>query len=360
GQQQTRPIRQPRLSVERLDERSLPSANFLQTNLVSDLPGLAQIVDNTLHGAQGISLSPNGGAFWVSSTGGNVSELYLGDIDGVPIKALFKVTIPGGSPTGQVFNLNQPIMSNGNSTDFSITDGQNTGASVFIFATDNGTIVGWNPAVGAQIPFGNGTISGTGIVGFAATDGADYKGLAAGTFQRANFLWAADLLNGKIDVINGQFQKVTLGQNGFGTFADPNLPAGFAPTSISNIGGNLFVTYAAQDATRHNIAPGSGFVDVFDTGGHLLRRLISNGPLNAPVAAVMAGSNFGTTFSKALLIGNNGDGTINAFDPRTGAFLGQLQDANGNSIHIAGLTALAFGNGTSSGQANSLFFSASL
>src|SRR5262249_31997113 len=110
-----RPTRQPRLSVERLDERSLPSASFLQTNLVSDLPGLAQLVDTTLHGAQGISLSPNGGAFWVSSNGGNLSELYLGDVNGTPIRALFKVAIPGGSPTGQLFNLNQPIMSNGNS-----------------------------------------------------------------------------------------------------------------------------------------------------------------------------------------------------------------------------------------------------
>src|SRR5262245_46786949 len=178
-----------RLAIEGLEERSLMSANFLRVNLVSDLPGLAQIFDPTLVNPTGISLSPNGGAFWVSSDGTNgISELYIGDINGNPIGQPFKVNIPGGSPTGQVFNPNQAVMANGNSNDFSVTDGTNTAASVFIFATRTGRIVGWAPTVGAQIPLGGGTISGNGITAFQANDGASYRGLAIGKFQNANFL----------------------------------------------------------------------------------------------------------------------------------------------------------------------------
>jgi uncharacterized protein (TIGR03118 family) len=364
GRRKQAPVRKPvrsRLALEALEDRSLPSANFIQTNLVSDLPGLARLLDPTLHNAWGISLSPNGGAFWVSSQGGGVSELYLGDLNGNPISAPFKVTIPGGSPTGQVFNPNQPIMSNGNSTAFSVTDGTNTAASVFIFATRTGAIVGWNPTVGTpmQTPFG--PLSTTSFVGFQAADGAIYDGLAIGDVGGAHFLYAADFHNGKIDVIDGQFHKVALGTSGFGTFTDPNLPQGFAPFNVQNLGGKLFVTYAKQDATatRDVAGAGNGFIDVFDTSGHLLQRLVSGGALNSPWGLALAPSNFGT-FSKDLLVGNFGDGTINAYNPTTGAFVGQMLDVNGNVIHIDGLWGLAFGNGTSSGPANSLFFSAGI
>src|SRR5262245_49391478 len=239
-----------RLVLEALEDRNLPSANFIQTNLVSDLPGLARLVDPTLKNPWGISLSPNGGAFWVSSNGGGLSELYLGDVNGKPLSAPFKVTIPGGSPTGQVFNPNQSVMSNGNSTDFSVTDGTNPAASVFLFASRTGAITGWNPTVGAPIQTPFGMLSGTAEVGFQAADGAIYDGLAIGTVGGANFLYAADFHNGKIDVIDGQFQQVALGTQGFGMFADPNLPQGFAPFNIQNIGGKLFVTYARQNAAR--------------------------------------------------------------------------------------------------------------
>jgi uncharacterized protein (TIGR03118 family) len=358
------PTRKPprsRLGMEALEERSLLSANVLQTNLVSDLPGLARLLDPTLHNAWGISLSPNGGAFWVSSNGGGVSELYLGDLNGNPISAPFKVTIPGGSPTGQVFNPNQPIMSNGNSNDFSVTDGVNTGASVFIFASRTGAITGWNPGVGAPIQTPFGMLSGTAEVGFQARDGAIYDALAIGDVGGAHFLYAADFHNGKIDVIDGQFNKVDLGVNRFGTFTDPNLPQGFAPFNIQNLGGNLFVTYAKQNAagTSDVAGPGNGFIDVFDTSGNLLQRLVSAGSLNSPWGLALAPANFGD-FSNDLLVANFGDGTINAFNPRTGAFDGQMLDVNGNAIHIDGLWGLAFGNGVSSGPTNALFFSAGL
>src|SRR5262249_46476179 len=182
----------PRPGLEILEDRAVPSADFIQTNLVSDLPGLAQLVDPTLKNPWGISLSPNGGAFSVSSNGAGLSELYLGDLNGNPISAPFKVTIPGGRPTGQVFNPNQPVMSNGNSNDFSVTDGTTTAPAVFIFASDTGAITGWNPTVGTpgQTPFG--PLSLTAEVGFQAADGADYKGLALGQAGGANFLYAAD------------------------------------------------------------------------------------------------------------------------------------------------------------------------
>src|SRR5262245_53208041 len=169
GRRGRAPARKPvrsRLALEALEDRSLLSANFIQTNLVSDLPGLARLLDPTLKNAWGISLSPNGGAFWVSSNGGGVSELYLGDLNGNPISAPFKVTLPGGSPTGQVFNLNQPIMSNGNSNAFSVTDGTNTAAAVFIFASRTGAITGWNPGVGTPMPTPFGMLSTTAEVGF--------------------------------------------------------------------------------------------------------------------------------------------------------------------------------------------------
>src|SRR5262249_13403073 len=225
----------PRLGVEALDDRRLMSAHFIQTNLVSDLPGLAQLLDPTLKNPWGISLSPNGGAFWVSSNGGGLSELYLGDVNGNPVTAPFKVTIPGGSPTGQVFNINQPVMSNGNSTAFSVTDGTTTAASVFIFASRTGAIAGWNPTVGAPIQTPFGMLSGVAEVGFQANDGAIYDGLASGDVGAAHFLYAADFHNGKIDVIDGQFHKVAPGTNGFGTFTDPNLPAGFAPFNVQDL-----------------------------------------------------------------------------------------------------------------------------
>jgi uncharacterized protein (TIGR03118 family) len=358
------PARQPartRLALESLEARSLLSADFLQTNLVSDLPGLARVLDPTLINPQGISLSPNGGAFWVSSNGAGVSELYLGDLNGTPITPLFQVIFPGGSPTGQVFNPNQPLMANGNSTDFSVTDGQNTAASVFLFATDAGEITGWNPGVGPQVQAGNFVLSTTAQVGFQAADGAVYTGLALGKVGNANFLFATDFHNGKIDVIDGQFHKVALGANGFGTFTDPNLPAGFAPFGVSSIGGKLYVTYAKQDAARQNDVPGAGngFIDVFDTSGNFLQRLATGGTLNSPLALVLAPANFGT-FSNALLVGNSGDGTISAFDPATGAFLGQVQDVNDQIIHLEGLRGLAFGNGVSAGPSNALFFAAGL
>jgi uncharacterized protein (TIGR03118 family) len=352
-----------RLGLESLDARELPSATslFQQTNLVSDLVGLALNLDPTLINAWGISAAPNAGAFWVSSSGGGLSELYLGDVGGTPITQPFKVTIPGGKPTGQVFNINQPIMGTGNSNDFSVTDGTNTGAAVFLFASKTGAITGWHPGVGAPIQTPFGMLSGTAEVGFQATDGAIYTGLAAGDVGTSHFLYAADFHNGKIDVIDGQFHVVTLGVNGFGTFNDPHLPAGFAPFNVQNLGGKLYVTYAQQDAARDGgsvAGQGKGFVDVFDTSGHLLQRVATRGQLNAPWGVAITPAGFGS-FGGDLLVGNFGDGHIDAYDPTHNyAFAGQLRGADGKPVTIDGLWGLQFGNGASAGDANTLYFSA--
>src|SRR5262249_53815601 len=189
-------------------------SRFQQTNLVSDQMGVAQVFDPNLVNPWGISESPNGGAFWLSDNGTGLSPLYLGDLNGSPINHLFDVTIPGGKPTGTVFNPFQGIMSNGNSTDFSVSDGTNTGAAVFLFAAETGRITGWNPAVGT--PGGPFNISVFAQAGYQAADGAHYTGLAIGNVGSANYLYAADFHNGKIDVIDGQFHKVQLS----GSFRD--------------------------------------------------------------------------------------------------------------------------------------------
>jgi uncharacterized protein (TIGR03118 family) len=345
---------------EALKSRQLMSAATLvqQTNLVSDQPGVALNLDATLQNAWGISAAPVAGAFWVSSAGHGLAELYFGDFQGSAIAQPFKVTVPGGLPTGQVFNINQPVMGTGNSTDFSITDGTNTGASVFMFATKTGKIVGWNPTVGHQIPFSGATISDQGQTAFQADDGAIYTGLAAGDVGAAHFLYAADFHNGKIDVLDGQFHKTALA----GSFTDSHMPAGFKPFNVQNLQGKLYVTYAQEDPTRVGgqslPGAGKGFVDVFSTSGQLIQRVASGGALNAPWGLAIAPSSFGSAGGD-LLVGNFGDGHITAFDPAKRFHSdGQLMAAKKTPLAIQGLWGLQFGNGVTSGDANSLYFAA--
>ncbi len=339
-----------RLNLESFEDRSNPSSPgtaYLATDLVSDQPGVAPITDPTLVNAWGISLSATGGAFWVSSNGQNLSELYGGDTNGSAITQPFKVAIPFGAPTGQVFN------NTGSATDFSVTDGTNTKPSAFIFASESGWITGWNPGVGATAP----GPSLTAEVGFQAMDGAVYKGLALAQVGTANFLYAADFHNNKIDVIDGNFKQVTLGTGGFENFTDPHLPNGFAPFNIANIGGKLYVSYAKQDAAKHDdvAGQGNGFIDVFETNGHFDGRLVSGGALNSPWGMVQAPANFGQ-FSNDLLVGNFGDGRIHAYNPTTGAFLSTLSESNGHPLVLDGLWGLAFGNGNGGGDKTSLYF----
>lgn len=296
---------------------------YQQTNLVSDGSVPAVTVDKNLINPWGIAYAP-GGPFWIANNNSNTSTLY----DGTGSKIPLTVNVPG-NPTGQVFN---------STSDFS--------SSTFIFDGEGGTVTGWN----------GGTTVNTLVDNSAG--GAVYKGLANGTSGGQNFLYAANFHSGKIDVFAGNNVPATLSA---GAFTDPTLPAGYAPFDIQNINGKLYVTYALQNAAAHDDVSGAGhgFVDVFSTDGANMGRLISQGVLNSPWGIAQAPANFGK-FSNDLLVGNFGDGKINAFDPITGAFLGSLSGSNGKPIDIQDLWALKFGNGGEAGQTNQLFFTAGL
>jgi uncharacterized protein (TIGR03118 family) len=241
------------------------------------------------------------------------------------------------APTGIVFN---------GTSDFVVTSAGRSGTPAFIFATEDGTISAWSPGVDRTHAILEVDNSGPGAV---------YKGLALGSNASGNLLFATNFNAGTIDVFDKSFHRVNL------SFTDPRLPTGFAPFGIRNIGGSLYVTYAMQNDEKHDdvAGPGNGFIDVFDTNGNLLRRLVSGGALNSPWGLALAPGNFGG-LSNALLVGNFGDGLINAFDPMTGASLGQVQDVHGNTIHIDGLWGLEFGNGALTGNTNTLFFAAGI
>lgn len=317
------------------------ATGYVATNLVSDFnastnPYSSANVDTHLVNAWGIAFNPNG-FVWVANAGTSTSTLYDGN--GVPQTLV--VAIPDGSagtanPTGIVYN---------GSTDFVVSQAGVSGASPFLFVGEAGTLSGWSPGVNlnAAITVYDGAASGT-----------VYKGLALASSGGANFLYATDFHNGRVDVFDASFSKVTAA----GGFTDPTLPAGYAPFGIQAIGGALYVTFARQDAAAHDNVDGAGLglVDVFDTTGHFVKRLVdAGGALNAPWGLALAPANFGT-FSGALLVANFGDGKINAFDAGTGALLGSLTPTGGMPIAIDGLWGIAFGNGINGQPTNTLFF----
>ncbi|HEX7450431.1 MAG TPA: TIGR03118 family protein [Pirellulales bacterium] len=336
-----------RSRIERLEDRRLLTSEYLQYALVSDQAGHALIQDTNLVNPWGIGLSPFGGDFAISDNGTGVSTLYGGDVAGSPLaRSSLVVGIPGGAPTGQIANT-----TNG----FTVSAGGTSASADFLIAGGSGNISGYSASVPPPSPSNSAQLGAT-------VAGANFTGLALGQDnQQGVVLYAADFHNGTVDVFNSSFQRVTLS----GSFTDPNLPAGFAPFNIENIAGRLYVTYAAQDATRqHDLpGPGNGFVDVFDMSGNLMSRLIvgqpgvSTSPLNSPWGVALAPNNFGG-LSGDLLVANAGDGHINAFEPVSGAFLGALLDPSGNPMTIDGLRGIAFGNGASAGNTGVLFFTA--
>jgi uncharacterized protein (TIGR03118 family) len=321
-----------------------PGGNaYVRTNLVTDgaLPGLQK--DTHLKNPWGIAFAP-GGVAWVADNGAGVSTQY----DGAGIVQSLIVGIPlppGGTapshPTGIAFN---------GTPGFVISDGTNSGPARFVFVTEEGIIAGWNPMVP---PTGPATRA------FIAVDrsdiGAVYKGAAIASDGSGVRLYATDFHNARVDVFDSGFHAVTP----VGGFEDPAIPAGFAPFNIAHIAGDLYVTYAKQDAAGEDevTGPGLGYVNVFDVDGFLLRRLIAGGRLNAPWGLALAPRHFGR-FSQRLLVGNFGDGTINAYNDRNGNFSGTLDRLNGELIVIDGLWGLAFGNGAHNQPINTLFFAA--
>jgi uncharacterized protein (TIGR03118 family) len=309
--------------------------SYSVTNLVSDQPDVAAHQDANLVNGWGLTSLPTS-PWWVSDNGTNVSTLYRAD--GSKVSLTVDVQ---NAPTGAVSNT---------STSFAVTNGTTSAPARFIFSTEEGTILGWNP-----------TVSPTAAV--LAVDnsglGAIYKGLAIASTAAGDFLFATDFRNGRVDVFDGNFHPVST----TGGFADPKIPAGYAPFGIENVAGRIVVTYAMQDEDGEDdvAGQGHGFVDLFETDGTLVRRVATHGLLNSPWGVALAPPSFGA-FSGDLLVGNFGDGHISAFEPQSdGSFelVGQLRTSGHKAVAIDGLWAIQFGKGTTNnGPVTTLFFTA--
>lgn len=303
-----------------------PADTYSWTNLRSDIAGVAQHNDSNLVNPWGMTVSRNSstGTIWISDNGTGVSTLYRQDGTAVPNEANpLVVTIPtaarnkdGGNPTGVVSNT---------TGFFKVTKNGNSLSARFIFVSEDGSISGWNPTLdptNAIIAVDNGTNN-------SVMKSAVYKGATLGVANGHNFLFVTDFRTGQVETYDENFQQVN--PNGF---ADPTLPAGFAPFGIGNINGQIYVTYALQNSKRHDdvAGPGNGFVNVFDTSGNFVKRLVSNGNLNSPWGLALVNGE--------LWVGNFGDGKINNYDPTTGTFNETLLRADGTALQFNGLWAL--------------------
>jgi uncharacterized protein (TIGR03118 family) len=316
---------------------------FLQTNLVSNLSTVgAAVVDPHVENPWGMA-SGLGGPLWVANNGAAASTVYTLQNE-VPMIQPLVVTLAATdnptawAPTGLVFNPNS-------ASQFMFKGDKATAGAVFIFASEDGRIAAWNPAAN-----GTNNIATTVVT----TPNAVYKGLALATNANGNFLFATNFHAGTVEAFGTDFKPATQFK-----FVDRSIPSGFAPFGIQNINGELFVTFAKQDADKHDdvAGPGNGFVDVFTTEGVLVRRLVSRGVLNSPWGIARAPIGFGQ-FGGAILVGDFGDGKINAFD-NNGSFLGTLRGRNNQPIVINGLWTVMFGQ-FQGASPEDLYFSAGI
>jgi uncharacterized protein (TIGR03118 family) len=301
-------------------------AQYQLTNLDSNQVGAAKHTDPLIVNAWGLARS-GGGPFWLSDNGSGWSTLY----DGKGVKQGLQVLVPSesgagpGSPTGIVFN--------GSTSDFQVQGWK----AFFLFATLDGTISGWAPQSNA-----NDSI----IAVDNSASGAVYTGLAITSKTSGNFLYAADEANNKVDVYDASFNPVT-------SFTDSSLPAGFAPFGIQDIGGLVYVAFASTTGAS------GGYIDIFQEDGTFVRQLAQGAPLNQPWGFAVAPKNFGKLSNTLLISNNTNSGTINAFNPITGQFVGVVKDTNGKEIVIDQLWGIEFGGGNAnSGRTNQLFFTA--
>ncbi|MGO4549740.1 TIGR03118 family protein [Lysobacter sp. 2RAF19] len=312
---------------------------YKQRNLVSDGFVPAAHTDPNLVNGWGVAFNPFG-FVWVSSADGTVSTLYDGN--GVVQSLVVQIPSPtmatGGNPTGIVFN---------GSDAFVVTRGAASGPARFLFATEQGVIAAWAPNVDFTHAIRK--------INRAST-GANYKGLALSGDGLTQLLYATDFFHARVDVFDSNFMPVMLAP---GAFKDPGIPKGYAPFGIQAINGDIYVTYARQDAAMSDEVrcAGCGFVSVFKPNGKFARRIATRGVLNAPWGLALAPSAFGT-FHNALLVGNFGDGRINAFGASSGTPLGALRRYDGSAVHIDGLWGMQFGNGLQNQPVDTLFFAA--
>jgi len=357
--------------------------HYTQKNLVSDIPqpnnadGSAVLVDPNLKNPWGITRS-SGSPWWVSNNNSGTSTLYDGngnprtgfpDPSGSKFDNFVIVPPPGfapgtlATPTGIVFN--------GSPTDFILDKGTpatNPAPALFIFATEDGTISGWNPA--DNIPAGGKPPSINVVLEVDNSDngsanGAVYKGATTADLKGVRYLYVTNFRAARVEVYDTHFHRVPLGKDGLNfredAFDDEGIPAGFAPFNIQNIGGSLFVTYAKQDGPRHDDVPGDGlgFVDIYSPSGKLEGRL-QHGPwMNAPWGVVWTPRDFGE-FSNTILVGNFGSGWIAAFNGFTRQFIGFMKNPDNSLVTIDGLWSLTFGNGAGAGSSTTLYFTAGI
>jgi uncharacterized protein (TIGR03118 family) len=332
------------ITIARAASSTSSANNFSWVNLQSDIAGVAQRVDPNLVNPWGMALSSSN-TIWVADNGAGVATVY--NPDGSPVIVpfgnairLLVVTIPpsasnteGANPTGIVAN-NTPF--------FKVTQSGNSLPSEFIFVSEDGSISGFNSSldpINAILAVDNGAT------------GAVYKGATMGTSNGHNFLYVTNFHAATVETYDENF---ALQSSASFPFTDPNLPAGYAPFGIRQFNGQVFVTYAKQNAEMHDdvAGPGNGFIDIFDTSGNLVKRLVSNGNLNSPWGLAMASGTL-NPFQNDLLVGNFGDGRINVYNPSTGAFVGTPTEKDGTPLDFANLWDLLPLN-------NAIYFSAGI
>ncbi len=317
--------------------------HYKQTNLVSNIAGRAPVQDSNLKNPWGLTRS-SGSPWWVGNNNSGTSTLYGGTGNIVPL--VVTVPPPNGSPAGTP-STPTGVVFNGSPTDFLVAPGK---SARFLFATEDGTISGWNGGQNAVLVVDN---SDNG-----SSKGAVYKGATSGEINGNKFLYVTNFRSAKVEVYDTNFKRVHLGEEAFNA---EEIPRGFAPFNIQNIGGTLFVTYAQQDATRHDDVAGDGlgFVEIYTPTGKHIGRLQHGAWFNAPWGVVWTTRDFGE-FSNAILVGNFGSGWIAAFNGFTYKFIGFLKNPDDSLVTIDGLWSLTFGNDGGAGPANTLFFTAGI
>jgi uncharacterized protein (TIGR03118 family) len=341
---------------------AIPNPAFAQhyneTILVSNftVPNQTPIPDANLQNPWGLVASPTS-PWWVSNNAGGTSTLY--DATGltlsppsvppvaiVPINGNGIVTIPSAPSQNGIPGSPSGIMFNGNPADFHLPNGNR---ARFIFVTEDGTVQGWAGGPSATIVADNSITPN-------AANGAVYKGSTIVEIDGKEYILAANFRSGRVDVFDSTFKQVRRSED---AFQDESIPEGFAPFNIQGVGPNVYISYAKQDTPRHDPVGGDGlgFVDVFTSKGRLLQRLQHGSWFNAPWGIVLAPADFGE-FSHTVLVGNFRGGTIAAFNPITGRFIGNVLNPDGSPVNIDGLWALEFGNGSGAGPAQTLFFTA--